>query len=189
MPISKPIINPFLFEDQFTMLSSLVLLFSCSSEAPEKTGKDIVITQQKHAVPKSDDHQKKSFFCCNDEQVKKIVSAHLSMTRLQAADKLEESVAKAKEYLALAEQHPDLSAEATAMASLWTTGKDIQDNMYTLNQQLIDLVQKHKSDSGDKIIVAFCPMVNPEGGRWLQPEPVIANPYYGSAMLTCGVFE
>ena len=171
------------------MLTSLLLLFSCTSEDPKTTGKDIVITQQKHAVPKSDDHQKKSFFCCNNEHVQKIVSAHLSMTRLQAADKLEESIAKAKEYLSLAAQHPDLATEAKAMEGLWTTGKDIQDNMYTLNQQLIDLVQKHKSDSGEKIIVAYCPMVNPEGGRWLQTESVIANPYYGSAMLTCGVFE
>ena len=38
--------------------------------------------------------------------------------------------------------------------------------------------------------VAFCPMAfDNEGGRWVQAEGGIMNPYYGSAMLRCGVFE
>ena len=171
------------------MLTSLILLFSCVSEEPTKTGKDVVITEHKHAVPKADDHQTKSFFCCDNEQVQNILGAHLQTNRLLAADKREEAFPKAKEYLALAIQHPALATEAKAMESIWTTGKKVQDNMYTLNQQLIDLVQKHKADSGEKVIVAYCPMVNPEGGRWLQTEKIISNPYYGSEMLTCGVFE
>lgn len=38
--------------------------------------------------------------------------------------------------------------------------------------------------------VVFCPMAfDNEGGRWIQSEGEIMNPYYGSAMLRCGVFE
>ena len=37
-----------------------------------------------------------------------------------------------------------------------------------------------------QLSVAFCPM---KPGRWLQAAATIANPYYGSEMLTCGVFE
>ena len=38
--------------------------------------------------------------------------------------------------------------------------------------------------------VAFCPMAFAnEGGRWIQAGGEIMNPYYGAAMLGCGVFE
>ena len=38
--------------------------------------------------------------------------------------------------------------------------------------------------------VAYCPMAfNFEGGRWLQLEGDISNPYYGASMLRCGAFE
>ena len=38
--------------------------------------------------------------------------------------------------------------------------------------------------------MAFCPMAfDNEGGRWIQPKGEIMNPYYGSAMRRCGVFE
>lgn len=38
--------------------------------------------------------------------------------------------------------------------------------------------------------VAFCPMAfDYEGARWVQAEGAIANPYFGRAMLGCGVFE
>ena len=77
------------------MLTSIILLISCVSEEPAKTGKDVVITQQKHAVPKADDHQTKSFFCCDNEQVQKIVGAHLQTNRLLAADKHQEAFPKA----------------------------------------------------------------------------------------------
>jgi Cu(I)/Ag(I) efflux system membrane fusion protein len=38
----------------------------------------------------------------------------------------------------------------------------------------------------DGVKVASCPMVNKP---WLQKGDAIANPYYGSAMLTCGSFR
>ena len=35
--------------------------------------------------------------------------------------------------------------------------------------------------------VAFCPMYK-GGSKWVQKKDKIANPYYGSQMLTCGSF-
>jgi hypothetical protein len=37
--------------------------------------------------------------------------------------------------------------------------------------------------SSDPIYEAYCPM---KKASWLSSEKVIKNPYYGSAMLTCG---
>ena len=165
------------------MLTSLLLLFACDKP---QSGKDQVIVEQKHAVPKSDDYQTKSFFCCTDPKVKALVDAHLSFTRLLAADKGTEALPKAKEFLDLALAHSELKEEAIDLVHLWTDAKGIQSNMEEINKKLIAVVQKNKADQGEKIIVAYCPMAP---GRWLQTEKTISNPYYGSQMLTCGVFE
>ncbi len=38
--------------------------------------------------------------------------------------------------------------------------------------------------------VAYCPMAfDYEGGHWIQRDGPIMNPYFGAAMLHCGVFE
>ena len=38
--------------------------------------------------------------------------------------------------------------------------------------------------------VAFCPMADDDrGARWVQKKGEIANPYFGSSMLICGVFK
>ena len=165
------------------MLTSLLLFFAC--ETPQ-SGKDQIITEQKHAVPKSDDHQTKSFACCADASVQQLVTTHLEFTRLLAADKGQEALPKAKEFLELAQSHPALKEEATDLVHLWTSPEGIQSNMETINKKLIDLAKANPSPTGEKIIVAYCPMAP---GRWLQTESTISNPYYGSKMLTCGVFE
>ena len=73
----------------------------------------------------------------------------------------------------------------------WSTlsRKDIQQDFEPASQLMVDFAKKHKatkSDATTTVITAFCPMAP---GRWLQTETTISNPYYGSAMLTCGVFE
>lgn len=44
---------------------------------------------------------------------------------------------------------------------------------------------------GKKPVLEFrCPMANGnKGGKWLQAEKELANPYFGSAMLTCGSLQ
>ena len=38
--------------------------------------------------------------------------------------------------------------------------------------------------------VVFCPMYdNMKGGSWVQKRGTVANPYFGSTMLTCGEFK
>ena len=73
----------------------------------------------------------------------------------------------------------------------WSTlsRKDIQGDFETASQLMVDFGKKHKAEKSDStltVITAFCPMAP---GRWLQTEETISNPYYGSEMLTCGVFE
>ncbi|MFO1051089.1 MAG: efflux RND transporter periplasmic adaptor subunit [Planctomycetota bacterium] len=53
-----------------------------------------------------------------------------------------------------------------------------------LSTALIALLRAHPSDR--ELVRAHCPMVE---ASWLQPPGRLANPYMGSAMLTCGTVE
>lgn len=45
------------------------------------------------------------------------------------------------------------------------------------------MVRYRKAVGTEHLKVAYCPMLKK---AWLQPEGDLANPYYGSEMLTCG---
>ena len=53
------------------------------------------------------------------------------------------------------------------------------------------LVMSSADYQGVNPVLEFeCPMANDQkGGRWLQSKPQTANPYFGSAMLTCGTLK
>ena len=52
---------------------------------------------------------------------------------------------------------------------------------------LSDALITYANDTGlGDLKVAFCPMANKS---WVQEGGAIANPYYGSQMLTCGAFK
>ena len=58
-------------------------------------------------------------------------------------------------------------------------------NFITLSDNLFQLLKVSNQDS--PIYYQHCPMANDgKGANWLSRENVIKNPYYGSAMLTCG---
>jgi len=55
----------------------------------------------------------------------------------------------------------------------------------TLSNNMIELAKKIKFTS-EPIYQQYCPMKN---ASWLSNEQAIKNPYYGSAMLTCGTVK
>ena len=166
------------------MILSLLLSIACNT--PSESGKDAIIIAPKHVVPKQDDFKNKSFFCCSDQGVHNLLMAYLEFSKSLAADKGAQALPQAKEFLTLAAKHPKLAQESKDLTHLWDSAEGIQSNLNEISLKMIDVVKESKSDKGTKIIVAFCPMAP---GRWLQTEATISNPYYGSKMLTCGVFE
>ena len=175
------------------MLFLLALLACSNTEQP--SGKDVVLTEQKHAVPAANDYETKSFTCCDSEIANQFLAKYLDLTRAMAADNdqktklaVEELVifANTPEFQALAES--DGLKEWISGPKYWVTlnRKDIQQDFEPASQLMVDFAKKHKSAAGTKVITAFCPMAP---GRWIQTEDTISNPYYGSMMLTCGVFE
>jgi membrane fusion protein, copper/silver efflux system len=51
---------------------------------------------------------------------------------------------------------------------------------------LTEAVQAFGIEDAGPVYRAMCPMVQGRDGFWLQDDEVIANPYYGAAMLRCG---
>ena len=75
--------------------------------------------------------------------------------------------------------------------SIPTESKSVPEQKNNMEKKGGDLskTQKENTNSDEiRVIVGFCPMAPPPG-RWLQREDIIQNPFYGSKMLTCGVFE
>jgi hypothetical protein len=54
-----------------------------------------------------------------------------------------------------------------------------------LNEAIVAYMDAQKLSPASGIRIAFCPMVKKP---WLQRDGELRNPYYGSAMLTCGSF-
>ena len=97
-----------------------------------------------------------------------------------AADRFEpalEAVAALQEHLD--PEHAGLAAAAAAAADIET----LREAFLPLSNALLD------SELPEGYRVAHCPMAfDWEGAHWIQKDGEIANPYYGSGMLHCGVF-
>ena len=179
------------------------LLLACGEstqpdEKNEKNEKNVVLKVQKHAQPAADDFTNKSFVCCDTEQSHQFLKHYLTLTQAMAADD-DSKTKEAVQSLVSFTSTPEFTAFATTEGlqewvdgpKYWSTlsRKDLQQDFEPASQLMVNFAQKHKttkSDATTTVIIAYCPMAP---GRWLQTESIISNPYYGSEMLTCGVFE
>ncbi|ALJ03904.1 RND transporter [Pseudalgibacter alginicilyticus] len=78
----------------------------------------------------------------------------------------------------------DIQSSATAISKT-SDIKEQRDHFKHLSLNLINAVQLFGVK--EKVYVEFCPMGdNNKGAYWLSKEEKVINPYFGSAMLTCG---
>jgi len=82
---------------------------------------------------------------------------------------------------AAAEAAPEIAQQARSLAA----AEDLAAARDAFGDLTKPLVRYRKAVGADRLQVAFCPMAKK---AWLQPEGEIENPYYGSAMLSCGSF-
>jgi hypothetical protein len=64
--------------------------------------------------------------------------------------------------------------------------EDARDKFGRLSDALVTYMDGLKLVPPDGVRKAYCPMANKP---WLQKGDTLANPYYGSSMLTCGEFQ
>lgn len=125
-----------------------------------------------------------------------LYSAYLEIQASLAKDDLEAARKVGQEFLKQPVKFStDLSHSVKA--------KDVLGDFQTLNgakdivayrkafspfsDRMASLMSEVKYQGGKPVLEYECPMANGnKGGRWLQAEIGVANPYYGASMLTCG---
>ena len=78
--------------------------------------------------------------------------------------------------------HPALAKAASQLA----LAKDIKSARAQFEAVSKEVLPLAKADKSKNFEVVYCPM---KKARWVQKTGSIANPYYGSDMLECGVKE
>jgi Cu(I)/Ag(I) efflux system membrane fusion protein len=175
----------------------ILSLIACSADEPKTAlGKNVIITSTKVPEKKMDDYSTKSFTCCDTKESSDLLAKYLELTRAMAADSDQKTKKAVEDLSTLLKQAPFVEdnslTEFKNGVEYWKTlsRKEIQEDFKAPSQTFIDYAKKHTSDKGTQVIKGFCPMANNNsGGHWLQTEKIISNPYFGSMMLTCGVFE
>jgi hypothetical protein len=137
------------------------------------------------------------FLCCDEPRVDRIVEEYLDLQRALTNDDQRKASGEtsAVRGVILSAQKSELNAEdkKTVDALLVDidaakSAGDIEGQrkaFKTLSAGVVELAKRHKGGK-QSVQEAWCPMA--EAG-WLQSEPTLANPYYGSKMLTCGSFK
>ena len=123
------------------------------------------------------------------ELPKALLDPYLQVQAALARDKFEPVAMNAK---AIAATAATLGKDAELLASTakkLEAAKDIaaaRTAFGEVSDALVAYAEKTKSDLGADVRVAYCPMVNKP---WLQKDKEIQNPYYGTAMISCGSFK
>lgn len=126
----------------------------------------------------------RGFPCCDTEAATSIVSAYIKLNdRLAGDDDAGAKLALTALANATATELPTESAALTALAD--KTIKEKREGLKPISAKLIAYAKQHKGGEA-KVAEAYCPMAD---ASWIQTGATIANPYYGSEMLTCGSFK
>jgi hypothetical protein len=118
-----------------------------------------------------------------------IVDPYLAIEDGLANDKIDQLRANAGNLAtaaaALGSPAVKIDTAAVQLASATDIG-DARDKFGTLSDAVVAYMDGLHLKPGDGVRQAFCPM---KQKPWLQKGDTIANPYYGSSMLTCGNFK
>ena len=153
-------------------IAAVALLAGCASEPAEDPP-----AEAPAAAPAEAAYDPQRF----DDRPAGVVRAYLRAQDALAHDRLEEAAAALTALAGHAQDDLRPLAESAAQAA------DLAGARLAFRDPSATLIE---SPLPEGLGVAFCPMAfDNEGGRWIQSEGEIMNPYYGAAMRRCGVFE
>lgn len=175
------------------------MLAACGGDDSPAKPKIPVVTGQQvdHAQATADGFDKAAFPCCATAAARTVLDAYVAMGEGLAADDVaaaQKTLGQLTSALAAATTDPGTTESTRPFLEKMA---EIGDRMGGLDlegtrEEFLDLTgpalaYARASQGGEaRLAIAFCPM---KPGRWLQKGSPIANPYYGSQMLRCGVFE
>lgn len=173
-------------------LAVCLMLWGCGSEdpTPATTSGPKVQVVTGHAKAPPGAFEQNAFTCCATPEAAGIVGAFRDLGAALAADDEPEST-KGARALAAAMASTTFSGDAaplqTVGASFRAAGTiaAVRGAYLEASVPMLAYAREHQGGS-ERFAVGYCSM---KPGRWLQSEPELANPYYGSEMLRCGTFE
>lgn len=152
--------------------AAAALIAGCASEPVDPPA-----AEAPAAEPEADAYNAQRF----DDRPAGVVRAYLRAQDALAHDRFDEAAAALTALAGHATDDLGPLAESAAQAA------DLDGARLAFRGLSAKLIE---SPLPEGLQVAFCPMAfDNEGGRWIQSEGEIMNPYYGSAMLRCGVVE
>jgi Cu(I)/Ag(I) efflux system membrane fusion protein len=123
------------------------------------------------------------------DALKAVVGSYLEIQTQLASDKTDGVKASATSLASRAEALGDAGAPVAKAAKAVADAPDLKAAREAFGPLSDAVIAAAKAegwkDLGD-VKLAYCPMVK---RSWLQKEEKINNPYYGSAMATCGEFK
>ncbi len=127
-----------------------------------------------------------NYFAVKDALVKTDGAVALTKAKalLTALDAVDMNKLKPDEHMAWMKVEKDLKTDAKKISAKKDAASQRMLFM-NLSEKMYTLIKAAKP--AGKIYYQHCPMYNDgKGANWLSKEAAIKNPYYGSAMLTCG---
>jgi hypothetical protein len=123
-----------------------------------------------------------TFACCDSVEATAILTAYLGVNDALSRDT---DASEAIEALVTNAQGP---APEVSKGLAGLAGKPISDQRAAIKAQSTAIITYLKAHTGgsQQVAVAYCPM---QDASWVQAGATVANPYYGSEMLTCGYFK
>ncbi len=106
---------------------------------------------------------------------------------LNALDTVDMKLVKVEAHNHWMKLSKEIKSSATSISKAMSIRAQ-RDHFKQLSSHLIKAVQVFGVN--EKVYVEFCPMAdNNNGAYWLSKEEKVINPYFGEAMLTCGVVK
>lgn len=118
-----------------------------------------------------------------------VLTAYDALTTALASDQLHPAHAAASRLKSDAEPFPELTALAESLGNAESL-ESARAAFEPLSRAVLAQARAHQEHLGAPVYVAFCPMAfDDKGAEWLQRSRDIRNPYFGEAMLHCGVIR
>lgn len=192
-------------EEFLTTESAYNKLPGCCQYERKQMGKTVATETKEKEIPVLQTTTPVINTSSTQSQISDLLALYFQIKDALVKDNKALAIAKAKEFFNAMDKvdtkrmneeervfYTDASAKLSKDAEILSNANSIAEMRKTLNSfsmNMLAVIKQFKANS-EPIYYDHCPMYdNGKGANWLSKEQGIKNPYYGSAMLTCGSVE
>lgn len=174
-----------------------VYVYTSANKAPESAQADVEAAPTKEAAPadakESDDAAPAKALTAPQGPLAEVLAPYLKIGDQLSRDSVEgidAEIAKLDQALAKFENRPELVGARAQLEALKNPELEAARAAFLPLSRAIIVAASRDTASQAGMIKVLCPMAfASKGGRWIQREGKIRNPFEGSRMLACGAPE